>query len=136
MKKVFSNKGVLAYIVINFSIAILSLFLLFAKVWEASFVLFVSSVILFFYYLIMAFYGKEQGSKTSVDSIKGAVVSTILRVFIEVLALVVSALGIYFIPSLKSTNGFEKLRFLYLLLNLVPYTSCIVIFYISSKKEE
>src|SRR5574344_73883 len=137
MNQLFKSKRntILCYLVFSVVITLLSLFLLFVNVWEASFILSVSTVFDFFYLLIILNFGKSHDGKNGLEKGKNVLVFTIFRTMIEIVSLAICALGIYFIPSLIDEASYLKYRYAFIILGLLPYMSAILFFYLNSKAE-
>jgi hypothetical protein len=139
MNKLFSSSKntLISFIVLNGTISLLSLFLFFIKVWEASFVLFVSTIFDFLYLLVILNFGRNKEGKNGLMNSKNVLVFTILRTMIEIVSLAICALGIYFLPSwIVINDSYEKFKYAYILLGLIPYITAILFFYLNAKVED
>jgi len=139
MNKLFANsrKTLIAFIILNGTITLLSLFLMFLKIWEASFVLLVSTLFDSVYLMLILNFGRNKENKNGLMNSKNVLVFTILRTMIEIVSLTTCALGIYFIPSwIAVGDSYEKFKYAYILLGLIPYITAILFFYLNAKVED
>lgn len=124
-----TDKGILTfYSIIVGGIALLCLFFLFIGIYEISSILGISGFLSFFVLLIML-KGNAATNENGEFKTGSFIGFTILRVFLMILAIVLSAILIYF------TNESEnKFRFLYVLIAIIPSAISIILFTLRSKE--
>mgnify|MGYP003290215893 CR=1 FL=1 len=138
MKKLVLKRSttLLIYAIISLSISLLSLLFLIAKIWEVSAILFISSIMNFIYLVLILYWGVDKNSKTSIEKPISVFVFSLLRILCELISILSSALIIYFVPSSIEFAGDSRLRFLYVLLALIPHAIALFLCMMHSKVEE
>lgn len=133
--KLFKSKksSLIIYCLINTILILLSLLLMIINIYELTMVFGISFIFNGIYLLLILNFGD---GNDKLKNGKGVFTFSALRYIIEIVNLILCSLLIFFIKPLNTNEGFDKLRFIFILGSLISYFVSIVIFYLNAKARE
>jgi len=129
-----SRKIFLFYALVCALLVAVGFFFYFWKIWEIHAVLFIGSVFNGIYLLVLLNWGKNAQSKMAVNKASSMVIFTVVRSALQIASLFLCAACVYYLPSSVFKSEQDKLKYFFVLLDLIPYGLAMVLCILDSKE--
>lgn len=138
MKQIFTSKKnvILIFFALSLVLIGISCFFLFMNIWEPILMLSTGTIFSGLYLILVLYFGNDAKGLTTLNKPANMVIFTLLKSLIIFASLIVDALVLYFVKPTCLIDGYEKGRYLFILLNLATYFLSVLFYYLNVRANE